>query len=257
MARVTPDSNDVIVWLLNETSTPFINSSTSVSTKGTQADLVTVQGTLVTDCLGPFDPDSRGLGIVTYLASSTYNTDVPAVVNGTWDFVSNAVASGSAVDVPAPMTVSGWIKFNIHVAGAFVLMKRLAPSSWNSPYTALEIKVIDTSGTLRFGITTPPNTQSTATAATTEFAAPLGVWCHVGMTYDGSTLKGYLNGELVATANVVSVIDFGTSGPWAFGSAAGGGVRYEPSCILADWRVANIARGLSYFRQVYTLGIRV
>lgn len=263
MPRISPDDHDVIVWMLDEAAAPFVNASTSPNSKGSAADLVTVQGVVAPHCMGPFGPASRALGLITYLTASHYATDVPAVASGTWDFV--ATASGSGTDVAAPMSVSGWVRFNTHATDSpttsFPIVKRYAPSGWSSPYTAVEFKVTDGSGTIRLAVTTPTGTRNQVSGSTTEAPVPLGVWCHLGVTFDGYVLRGYLNGELVASLTVASgspvAIDYGTHGPWAIGAPPGGAERTEPACLLADWRVADVARSAAYFAQIYRAGIIV
>lgn len=249
MSRILPDDDDVIVWKLDEANLPFANSSTSPDSLGTAVDVITKQGVIVNRVPGPF-PGSRGLGILTHVDSQA-STNVPATASSPWDLVSTA--SGSGTNVPAPITISGWVRFNTLNVNSptvqFLLVKRYQTATWASPYTAFDFKVTNATGTFRFAVTTSGRNE-TSTQDTT-LPVPVGVWCHVGLTYDSSYLKGYINGVLVAQASATGLVDYGSDGPWSFGAPPGGSERSEPACHLHDWRVAQIARPDSYFRQMY------
>ena len=251
MARVLPDDDDVIVWKLDETSLPFANSSSSPYSLGSSANLVTANGTVTAGCPGLFTKCVRfaGFGNFPVGASSSYNR--------------LETAGGSAGDVPPPITVSGWVNVRSwHNGGdgyGYMLMKRYRnDQSWSPPYVSLDFTMWNTvDGTWRADVTVGGTNQQLLMSAT-DFPMPLNAWTHIGMTYDGTVLKAYLNGALsgTLTASPTGSIDFGTHGPWVFGAAANGDGSKQEGCYSAcDFRVARIIRPLEYFKNIYRQGV--
>ena len=90
-----------------------------------------------------------------------------------------------------------------------------------------------------------------------------GTWNHIGMTFDGTTVTLYCNGNSIGTATASGApqtISYG-NGPWFIGSnpanPSGGVSPHELSFggIIDDVRIANTTRSASYFKQVYQAGI--
>jgi hypothetical protein len=88
---------------------------------------------------------------------------------------------------------------------------------------------------------------------------PLYEWAHIGFTYDsaagGNNFIVYLNGDVVATAAGTGTLAYG-SGPWFVGAIPGGSnANEEMAAAIADARISNIARPLSYFQNIYSQGM--
>jgi len=90
-----------------------------------------------------------------------------------------------------------------------------------------------------------------------NYGIPVGRWCHLGGTWDGTTMNMYINGSLATSAAYTATIDYNTSGSpgqWYVGGIPGTSVNQESSIIVQDIRVANIARPQSYFANIYYNG---
>jgi hypothetical protein len=251
--RVPPDNSDVVVWRLNDGAAPFVNSSTSADSLGSAANLVTVSGTVIMDARSVFNEPC-----VYFPASGTW----PAGASGTKNRLETTTGAGLRVN--APMSVSGWIKVrnfaNLGDNYGWVFKKNSRPNqTWTTPYSALDFIIWNsTDGKFRFSVTTASGTRNEVATDPNNFVVPTGVWSHVGLTYDGTTLRGYINGLLVATlaTNPTGAIDWTTDGAWTFGSKPEEATPKQEGAFMAcDWRIANVARGLSYFQQIYRRGV--
>jgi hypothetical protein len=152
---------------------------------------------------------------------------------------------------PAAITASCWVKPSQYITtGAgriFAKASNLWPSDAGSRYSLV----------LRFNVNVGQLDAYLYIAGahracvSTVGCVPLNSWSHVGVTYDGSNIKLYVNGRLLTTTAFVGAIDYGAGGPWFLGSdpsGTSGGFLGQ----MQDFRIANIARDISWFRSVYT-----
>ena len=85
-----------------------------------------------------------------------------------------------------------------------------------------------------------------------QTAITWNVWHHLGMSYDGTTLSLYLDGELASSGHYPGSIDWGTHQDWVLGCNHLPLLRDEwYDGQIADARVSNIARPASYFRNIW------
>lgn len=76
----------------------------------------------------------------------------------------------------------------------------------------------------------------------------VGIWHHIGMTYDGTTMRAFVDGDEVASKSQSGALDYGTNGDWGLGVPYSG--NFWPYYV-ADVRIANVARSPAWFRYVY------
>jgi len=256
VARTIPDDNDVAVWLLNESSGTFVNSSTSLSTLGTDADLTTVTGSVNRNAVGLFMPPEDGALWI----PGAYN--FPAGASSSQNRVRTAEGL-SSLAVALPFTISGWAKVRYPFNGFQSIVNKFyrADGTWNAPHVSWGIWAgvgvgggSATDGSWQVFVTTSGTiqrlTMSAPSASMRHFARQ--AWDHVGITYDGTNLLAYLDGELAGTLPVTGAIDYGTNGAISFGCPYT--TKQEANVVLQDWRLANVARPRSYFKEVYEAG---
>jgi hypothetical protein len=93
---------------------------------------------------------------------------------------------------PANITVGAWVKIDVHVANSPVICHPYDNAGWVAPYYASWRLNIDASGTRIPAWLISTGTAYTQITATT--ALDPGIWYHLAGTYDGTTMRIYVNG---------------------------------------------------------------
>lgn len=185
MARIPPDSNDILVWQLNENSGAYRNTG-SISPNSSITDL-TVVNNIYRDNTGIFEETNP------YFASaSTFPTGASAT--------RNYAAGASTISPTAPVSISCWINLKSYQtdSGKNIVGKlfrdHATTNAWTAPFWAIQIGLLTTNsgGDLFFAFATSATAQTSITVI--DFPIPLHQWCHIGMTHDGTVMKAYLNG---------------------------------------------------------------
>jgi hypothetical protein len=225
-SRVATDANDLAVFPLTEA----LGSTTAVNEIGGGVDNLT------------YTSGASHLGSIGAPFGTCLHLDT---VNSNWKTASNKFQ-------PAAITVSCWAKvkqYTTSTVGFLVAKSAKAWPTWSSPYFTIALRFEQTSNLLSFYVW---SSGAFHFAQSTRIVVPLYTWCHVGGTFDGSNIKIYVNGELVATTAYVGAIDYDSGGPWFIGS--------DPTNVdeflgqIHDVRIANTARNLAWFQSVYASG---
>lgn len=240
MPRILPDSHDVLVLPLSEGTSTHPNAGTA----GSAGDW-SEYGSPVNNAMGLLNIGGSRLGL--YIPGSILISSVR-----------NGAGGGNDVTTPSEISLSGWVFMRKYpsVAGE-IFNKQYYLNGWSSPFLTFGFQMhtaqngqvdlyITSGGVLQTQLRTPVN-----------FSIPVGSWCHLGGTWNGTTLSIYINGSLATSANYTATIDFGTSGnrgKWYTGGIPGTGTNQESSIIVQDVRVADIARPQSYFANIYYNG---
>jgi hypothetical protein len=134
------------------------------------------------------------------------------------------VADSTNLRITSALTVSAWV---YRVDGGYqgeILSKWDAVPTGQRAYTL----TIEPDGRAGFGLSTVG--LNTDVAAYTSAALPLNAWAHIAGTYDGSSIKIYLNGDLKSQVAYSGGIFSGTDdlslGGVAGGVSAGDGVSF-------------------------------
>ena len=237
MARVLPDGNDVMVLQLNEAGP----SRTNAGTLGSAGDW--------DDYGSPVSEVQGLLGDAMYIPSS---------------FLVNARnGSGGANDIVISpnVSISGWIflRRGTNFPGE-VFNKQYFLNGWSSPFLTFGFQTHTTSDGQCDLYVTLDGVLQTALRTPSSYPIPVGRWSHIGGTWDGTTLKFYINGVFVTSANYTGTIDYGNAGGrgrWYAGGIPGVGTNQDAPIIVQDVRIANVARPQSYFANIYYNGIFV
>lgn len=244
MSRVLPDANDVLVYQLDEAGPTRINYGTA----GASANW-TDFGSPRSNCAGPMGFDAM------YIPSAY--------------LVNARNGSGGANDVvfSPNISLSGWINMRRYTNySAEVFNKQYFANGWSTPFLTFGFQTVSSSdGQCDLYITTTTGAQGAGTLQTqlrtpTPFVIPRGIWSHIGGTWDGTTMRFYLNGNLITSANYTGTIDFNTlggRGQWYVGGIPGTTTNADSPIIVQDIRVANVVRPQSYFANIYYTGMFV
>lgn len=237
MSRIEPDANDVLVIQLNESAGATKHANTG--TAGSSGDF-TVYGSPISGVSGP-------LGNSIYIPSAY-------LVNAR-----NGSGGGNDVLVTPNISLSGWV-FVRRATNypAEIFNKQYFLNGWSNPFLTFGFQTHSTSNGQCDLYITLNGTLQAAVRTPTSHVLPVGRWCHIGGTWDGSTVRFYINGTLSVSANFSGTIDYGTAGnrgQWYVGGIPGTTTNQDGPIIVQDIRVANIARPQSYFQDVYYNGM--
>jgi hypothetical protein len=144
--------------------------------------------------------------------------------DGSNDWVT--VSDDVGLDLSGAMTLAAWVRPDSVTGWRTVLLKEtgngLAYGLYSSDDEGLPSVYINTGGT--------------DIAATGPESLSAGTWSHLAATYDGSSLRLYVNGQLVATRNITGSI-VTSNGPLRFGGNAIWGEHLDGS--LDEVRIYN------------------
>lgn len=240
--RTPPDANDVVVWVADEP-----DGTNRVKNYGVGGSKFELPNILLYNDFPKRSPSLFGLGLdTTHLGSSGFQTSAPGT-------------SRADLRIQVPITVSGWILLRaIPANNHSPVAKAYRPQgSWLSPWVSWHWMVVRATGGTStsnwYVVLTIAGSQNVFEAGTARRLSH-AVWHHVGWTWDGLTFKLYLDGDEIRRDAVIGSIDFGTDGPYQFGSDVAGAVDAGPSEIH-DVRIANIVRPASYFRDLYNRAV--
>lgn len=235
--RVTPDNNDIVVWKLDEANAPFVNSSTSTSApSGAVSNITTLSGTILRQQPSPFAPNGTNSSI--YFTAN--NSGSPR----------NFISGANNFEPTFPITISWWVNLRLHNPTGFVqhvVNKQHTAGVWSGGTFSVWTMQNQSTGSSTYSI------YSNGTAGTIQYwTMPLNTWCHVGATYDGTTFRNYLNGNLVQQWAATGAINYGGHGPWFIGAIPSGSGNPEESAVsICDIRIANVVRDQAYFQNIY------
>jgi len=217
VTRVAPDGNDLIVWALDDaagTTNPVNTGSTGGASNLSLAAGVTM--------------GRNGL----FGACASVDSGGTANLNG------------AAAVQPGTFTASLWFRTMSYPCAILTRVHGVSegPNNFSvgiefaSNYTPVISVRTAFTGLLSVG-------------STTVAKSWWGQWNHVGCTYDGSTLIGYLNGDSIGSIGGGGAMDYDPSFPWTIGGV--GVLGSTPSGRFDDVRIASVARPASWFASVF------
>lgn len=244
MPRIPPDENDVLVYPLNDGPVTFENKGTS----GT-ADNLTQYGGPVARAMGLLKVEDgvfNGFGAIYIPSNYISNTH-------------NGAGGANNTLITPNISLSGWVFLRRATNFAAELFnKQYFLNAWSNPFLTFGFQLDSSNdGRCQLYITTNGVLRSVQTPF--AYALPIGRWCHIGGTWDGTTLRFYINGTEAVSSSSFSgtVIDYGTlgnRGQWYVGGIPGSSTIQEAPAIIQDVRAANIVRPQSYFANIYYNG---
>ena len=260
MARIPPDSSDILVWRMNEISGPYRNTGLTLP-NDTATDL-NITNTIIRTGTGVFDDT-----VAQFPSTGNFPTGASAT--------RNYAAGAKTINPSAPFSVSCWVYLKRYTTANVqnIVGKEFRDSgitsSWTSPFYAISIDVLTSNGGQDWWVTIATSPSTRATFTITDFPIPLQQWSHIGLTWDGLFLRAYLNGvqcifytgsvqtNTVSAPSISYTDGVNGFGFWKVGAitATGSANKEEPAAIIQDVRVANAARPLGYFQLIYKVGV--
>lgn len=252
--RIAPDNNDIVVWKLDEAAAPFVNSSTSPSALShAVSDLTTLSGTVLRQQPSPF-------------AASGTNSCISFTGNQSGS-PRNFVSGANGVQPQPPFTVSVWVMIRNYDTSNLTqhgLAKQQNTNTWSgTSFSSINVAQneryngsgIANTASFDFSIITTSSNVGGNARCTSDNTINLYNWSHIGLSYDGTTVLSYINGNNVgmAISSPTGNVYYGTTpGPWFMGAIPGGsGSPEECNMSFCDARIANVIRPQSYFQNIY------
>ena len=158
------------------------------------------------------------------------------------------VASAMSIDGGA-ITMGGWFKARAEIGSSSWIFCNQGNSNTKVTY---RITYDYNSGTRRLQFS---RVRQGVAADTANYTITLGTsdWYHLGLTYDGTTVKGYINGALVTSQASTGNGSGTTNSAFAIGSFEDGS---GFASIYADEVfIASTALTANQIRQIYALGV--
>ena len=227
LETTTIDSNTLYNWKLNDASgaSSFVNSASgsgsaiSLSKGGTTANITSGVTGIDGNCVSFSGASNSWL----YSANTLVNTG------------------------PASLTMSCWVKLSSYSAYAPIFYKSYAASTWNSPYASFGF--FQSSAAAGNWLTRMTINGSAVDRTITVNTIPLNTWTLLSATYDGTTMKTYLNGLLVDTYVIAGSISYLEASPYVIGGSHA--TTYYTTGSIDDVRVDNTVRSANYIRSLY------
>jgi hypothetical protein len=188
----------------------------------------------------PATPTISANGATTFTYGNSVTLSAPAVgnaltLNGTSNYVSIPSNLNNSI-TGNNITIEGWF----YITSTFNL-------------TGLVTEALGSNNNVKFGITSDVvsgaqkiyagfTNNGTSTTVTSSENLPLNKWTHIAATYDGASLKVYVNGTLTGTVANTSALPSGVDA-WYFGKAASGSNLFPGT--MDEIRIWNSARSQS------------
>jgi len=222
--------NDALTWLSTNgywTSYPSIvssglilnyNISDSVSYPGTGTTITDLQGNSNATTANSPTYTSSGGGYLTFNGSNQY-------------FVTNTSLNSklSPVNTSTVLSIFVWV----YPMDNGVIVAELGQTTPNTSWHDSQIEMV--AGTIKFSVWSG-NVQNLSSSIST----PLNNWYYVGFTYDGTNLRGYVNGSLAVTSGTITR-------QTPYNNLGGAGLHYAVASIdgtsLGDGTYANMRFG--------------
>ncbi len=222
-ARYTAtDGNTLLQWKLQETGTPW------VSTGSNTLNVTVGSGSVVADQTGL----QAGCA---YLASTRLTS-----------------GNTSVAPTSTACTVSLWVRLRSYTTNGIMLNKAYRnDGTWTSPFTS--IFIAQSTGGVWVPAMTIGGTLRQASITATNHLIFVNTWHLLAGTYDGTSIKWYIDGNLAATGAFSGTIDYGTNGPWEIGGAVG--VTQPLDGWVEDVRAESVVRSAAYFRAMFQAGL--
>jgi len=221
----------------------YVNYQADANTVGLwHLDEVTGSGAYIKDSSGL---NNNGTPTGTTLSAGVFGNG--RTFGSTSDIVS--IADNDSLSFTTTMTAEGWFKTSDASATTqFIVNKQLGGTYW--PEYILYVSAGSVMGYINSA-----NSSTNAKTVTSPSALYAdGNWHHAAMTYDGSSLKLYVDGVHVATT-VASITLWNSTSAVGIGRDPGTNTsRFIGS--LDEVRLSNVTRTADQIRQTYEVGLR-
>ncbi len=166
--------------------------------------------------------------------------------NGTSQYVSVPYSASLA---PPVVSVSAWAYYNSVPGNSDIVVRPYRASGWTSPYVSYNIHGSGGGGWVLWNVAVGGTLHQVPGPVIS-----IHKWYHFVGTYDGTTLRFYVNGALYGTTPASGVIDYtGGNEPTDIGGGGNANNQDFPG-IIDDVRIYDRALSASDVKQLYNEG---
>lgn len=240
------DANDQYVWALNDGAVGSAAPSSYANTGALGAT-----GNAMAPLSGSVFRTSPGMFGTAPNSSTAFNTYGTGCLIG---------PTGTAGNIANPITVSCWMYFEVN-NGSMHLVGRSHDTTNDA---GNESVFLSFNATGPYGSLWLPGGNTIVQASNGPYIGNVSyggfMWHHTGMTYDGTTMKIYVDGDQVGSTAATGAIQYVGANPWwVYCRRAAGDTTFPASEAftgrICDVRIANVARSASWFQSVFQTGV--
>lgn len=226
-----------------------------IPTRNTPIDAYTIAEWNFDEAIGSTSfTDSVGGQVLTNLESPNVKAGVPGIFGSSVMFTNAGGLIGAPLVEPNPIsqTISYWWSSIIPQTQQYILHKAaVAGDPWTAPYVAGMAGYVVNGVEIGWFV----NVNGVYNNLSVSCSVPSGVWNLFTLTWDGTTLRMYLNGyERLSHVYGTGATPLGQgdhTGPWVIGALQ----TYRISGLIDKFRVESTVRSAEYIAKMYKDGI--
>lgn len=175
--------------------------------------------------------DLAGNSNATLVNAPTYSTNGYLTFDGVNEYLMTNTSLNSKL---SPANTSNIISFFVWVYpidNGVIVTEQGVGGSINTAWHDSQLEMVN--GVVKFGVWSGAG----STSVSSSISTPFNNWYYLGLTYDGATLRGYVNGQLAGSVNVTR------SAPYSAGSGLFYAIAANDATSLGDGTYANMKFG--------------
>ena len=141
--------------------------------------------------------DLIGNSNATLLDGPTYSINGYLNFDGIDDYLSTNTSLSSKLSPPNTSNIISHFTW-VYPTDNGVIVSEIGQTTSNTSWHDSQIEIVN--GNLKFGLWTLP---AGLTSSNSSISTPFYNWYYVGLTYDGNTMRGYVNGQLAGAKNLI------------------------------------------------------
>lgn len=175
--------------------------------------------------------DLVGNSNATLVNTPAYSTNGYLTFDGVNEYLITNTSLNSKLSPANTSTVISFFIWAYPMDNGVIVTEQGTAGSINTGWHDSQLEMVN--GVIKFGVWTSSGPGSVSSSIST----PLNNWYYLGLTYDGTTLRGYVNAQLAGSVNLTR------SAPYSAGAGLFYGIAANDSTSLGDGTYAKIKFG--------------
>lgn len=175
--------------------------------------------------------DLVGNSNATLVNAPTYSTNGYLTFDGVNEYLMTNTSLNSKLSPANTSNIISFFVWAYPIDNGVIVTEQGVGGSINTAWHDSQLEMVN--GVVKFGVWSGAG----STSVSSSISTPFNNWYYLGLTYDGTTLRGYVNGQLAASVNVTR------SAPYSAGSGLFYAIAANDSTSLGDGTYANMKFG--------------